>query len=305
LTNPNDDYVKWLDTVAAEARFGADDKIGTANYIDSAARQRAAESIKTGACLSLARPLVLESDDPDATLKTQVTVEPCETFGHRPPFVGGPVMFGADVVQVYAHGQQQTHLDAINHIGRNNQWYNGFAVDDPNGPDLAGIVNHKLFTRAVVCDIPAVRGTKWVDPTQPVMGNDIDAALKAGGVSFERGDALILYMGRDRYEAAGNVMDLYAGCATPGAGSDAARWLVEHEASLVCWDFLDGVSDGEPVFQVHMLIWAIGLLLVDNCDLGPVAAAVHESGQITGGLVVAPPALPRATGSLVSPLFIQ
>jgi hypothetical protein len=51
-SNPNDAYTVWLEAVAAEARFGSGDKIGTASYIDAAARRRAADAIRTGTNIS-------------------------------------------------------------------------------------------------------------------------------------------------------------------------------------------------------------------------------------------------------------
>jgi len=114
-----------------------------------------------------------------------------------------------------------------------------------------------------------------------------------------------LYMGRDKYEAAGNEMDQSTGEPMPGAGSGAARWLVEHQASMICWDFIDAVAKGEPSFPVHMLIWATGLAVLDNTNYARVIDSVRRSGVITGALVVAPPPIPGATGSLVDPLFIQ
>src|SRR6202034_4342637 len=136
---------------------------------------------------------------------------------------------------------------------------------------------HLLFTRAVLVDIPSVRGTDWVDPSVPVSGDDIDGALAASKTKFEPGDALLLYMGRDRFEKAGGHMDLATDEPTPGAGASAAHWVAEHDVSLVCWDFLDAVAPSEPVFQLHLLIFAIGLLLVDNSDLGAAAERVRQN----------------------------
>jgi kynurenine formamidase len=303
--SPNDEYDRWIDELATRSRFGAGDRRGTANFIDAAARLRAAEAIQSGACISLARPVVDETDGGSPAVVVEVSHSQINAFANRPAFSGRPVDTGGDVMHIRAHGQTNTHLDAINHIGRGGTWYSGFAVEDPEGPSLVDIANHCLFTRAVLVDIPAVRGTPWVDADRPVTGEDIDAALGATGTQFEPGDALLLYMGRDRFEAEGGRMDVATGEPTPGAGASAARWVAAHDVSLLCWDFLDAVLASEPVFQLHLLIWAIGLLLVDNSDLAVAAQRVRQSGRATGALVVAPAAIPRATGSLVQPLFIQ
>jgi kynurenine formamidase len=300
----NQRYAEWVDELAARNRFGSGDRIGTANLIDDAARKRAAEAIRTGSCISLARPITDEKEGDYSVVSVDVWHGQVDAFTNRPPFAG-VVDTGADVAHIGAHGQTHTHLDAINHIGREGKWYSGFPVDDLDGPCVADLANHILFTRAVLADIPAVRGTDWVDPAEPVTGDDIDGALAQSGTDFLPGDALLLYMGRDRYERAGHSMDVAAGRATPGAGWGAARWIAEHDVSILCWDFLDAVHDDEPVFQVHLLIWAIGLLLVDNANLSPAASAAKERGVSTGALVVATPPLPRATGALVQPLFIQ
>jgi kynurenine formamidase len=291
-----DAYQAWLEALAANPRFGPKDRKGTANFIDDAARQRAADAMTTGRCTSLSRPLSVgpEHIPGDGKLEVEVT--------HR---TRGTLNTASDVSHVAAHGQHRTHLDAFNHIGRHGTWYGGFAVDDPAGPSVLDLANHKLFTRGVVADIPAVRGTDWVDPAAPVTGEDIDRALDAGEMRFEPGDALLLYMGRDRWEAAGNHFDVLSGDPMPGAGLGAAHWIVDHGVSLVCWDFQDGICDHEPRLQIHSLIWAIGLPLVDNCDLAPAVAATQASDSIGGGLVVAPPPVPRATGWLVDPIFIQ
>jgi kynurenine formamidase len=302
----NEAYTAWLEELAARLEFGPKDRKGTANYIDDAARRRAVEAMKTGRCASLARPLEIR-DDPrpgEGLLTVDVSTLEVAATARGVPYVG-VVNAGFDITHSGAHGPRQTHLDALNHCGRLGTWYSGFAVDDPDGPALSDLAEHKLFTRGVVADVTAVRGTDWVDPEAPVTGEDIDASLAAAGATFERGDALLLYMGRDRYEAAGNEMDLRSGRPTPGAGADAARWIAEHAVSMLCWDFLDALAPSEPARQVHLLVWAIGLLLVDNCHLRPAVDATKLSGSSVGGLVIAPPAIPRATGCIVAPLFIQ
>jgi kynurenine formamidase len=194
---------------------------------------------------------------------------------------------------------------SINHLSLDRTWYCGWEVDDADGPSIGHLADHGLVTRGVVVDVPAARGTEWADPAHPVTGNDIDAALGRTGVEFEPGDALLLYMGRDRWEAAGKR---YEGTRSPwpvpGPGWSAARWMADHGVSILAWDFLDTNHPDEPQAPVHLLIWGIGLILIDNCELSAAATAARASGRITGQLVVAPVAVPGGTGCIVRPLLI-
>jgi kynurenine formamidase len=277
-------YRTWLDSLAAE-RVGA--RLGTAALIDDAARARAARAIRDGGPVSLARPLTRPGYEIDVH------------------FVDGPVAMGGDRVTLECHGRENTHLDALNHIGLGGTWHGGWPVDAPDGPSVVDLAEHGLVTRGVVVDVPDVRGADWADAQEPVSAVDIEDALARSGTTFASGDALLLYMGRDRFEAAGNVLTGQRDpTIVPGVGRSAAEWIADNGVSILCWDFLDSNHPGEPFVSVHLLLWAIGLVLVDNCELGAAARWSRDAGRSTGALVVAPPAIPGATGSIVHPLLI-
>jgi kynurenine formamidase len=286
------EYRAWLSELAGRARFGTGDRLGTAQLIDAAARQRAARSVVDGTAVPLARPLVAQASmrgDQRPGLRVEVF------------YTDGPVGMGSEHVEIDCHGITLTHLDALNHIALDGTWYGGWAVDDPAGHTIVDLANHGLVTRGVVVDVPGARGEPWVDPDRPVTGDDIERSLALGGTTFEVGDALLLYMGRDRYEAAGHEMAPSRGdVVNPGVGRSAAEWIADHDVSILCWDFLDSNHPSQPLACVHLLTWAIGLVLVDNCDL----SAAVRSGRTTGQLVVAPLALPGGTGSLVQPVLV-
>jgi kynurenine formamidase len=285
------DYLEWLRALARSRHFGADDRLGTANLVDDRARGRARDAIRSGRSVSLARTL---------------TNGPNSRGDERPGFAlevfhtDGPIGAGTDHVELDCHGTANTHLDGLNHMGIDGTWYGGRPMGDPDSPSIAEFARHGLVTRAVHVDIPAVRGTPWVDIDVAVTGEDLDRALAATGTSFEPGDALLLDMGRDRFEAAGHV---FGGPRRPGIGFDGARWIVEHGVSVLCWDFLDAFHPDEPFVPVHLLIWAVGLVLVDNCDHSRLRAAL-EPGRSTGALVVAPLPIDGATGNNVNPLVL-
>ena len=117
---------------------------------------------------------------------------------------------------------------------------------------------------------------------------------------------MLVYMGRDRYEAAGNRYPVLSEAhhGRPGIGPSGAEWIADHGVSVLCWDFLDAHGPNIDPLSVHLLIWAIGLALVDNCHLGRAAAALASRGSRAGLLMVAPLVLERATGCMVNPLFL-
>jgi len=281
-----DDYEAWITTLGASRPFGDGDLVGTANYIDADARRRAAASITSGACLTLARPLVDggSSATPDYALDVSVRE--------------GPIAVQTEHLELRCHGLVNTHLDAINHIGVAGRFYGGRAAGDPDLTSVVDLARHGLFTRGVLADIPSVRGSDWADADSPVTGDEIDRAV--AGTGFEPGDALLLYMGRDRFEA--SATDQAA--LRPGAGATAAEWLVDNRASIVCWDFLDSGHPGEPALCIHRLIWAVGLLLVDNCDLSAVPAALGGRDAKAGALSISPVGVPGGTGCAVTPLLV-
>ncbi|HKS46988.1 MAG TPA: cyclase family protein [Amycolatopsis sp.] len=293
------EFHRWLSEVTDETRvrFGPADRLGTANYIDTAARLRAAGSIKTGEAVSLARPLV---EGPGFHVET--TFDATGTFG-------------LDRIDSTCHGYRKTHMDALNHLASNGDFYGGRSVADapPTIVDLAG---RCLFTRALFADIPAVRGTAWVSENEPVTGADIDGALS--GVDIQPGDALVLYMGRDRWEAEGNTLGHEPGherghgagvsAMKPGAGRGAARWIVEHQISMVAWDFLDAVDDpdagSEARGSVHRLLPAAGLVLIDNCEMSSAAPLMSRLGRRTAAIAALPLAVPDGTGSIITPWLV-
>jgi kynurenine formamidase len=291
-------FREWLEALHAQPQFGAGDRAGTANHIDAAARARGVASVTTGTPVSLARglppdPAITGGGHPGFTMEVELQ--------HLAP----PVAMAVDQIEIHCHGLHSTHVDALNHLGRNGTWYGDYALDDRDAPSIADLADAGLVTRGVFADVPAVRGTDWADGNVPVNGDDLDAAIVAAGVTFERGDALLLRMGRDAYEAAGNVYASSVGDPPPpGIGRSGAEWIADHHASIVGWDFLDSSHASEPPGAVHSLIWAIGLVLIDNCDYGAARAALAEAGKATGLLVVAPLRIPGGTGCMVNPLLL-
>jgi kynurenine formamidase len=274
--------------------------LGSVGLIDNAARRRGIDAVSAGSCVSLSLDVAAAPTlraDGEATFEIEPHVER-----------GGDVTVGTDRVHLDAHGIPNTHLDGLAHIGIDGQWHGGVPAASVFEDDrsLAAWAGAGIVTRGVLLDVPALRGTAWVSTDEAVTGDEFDACLAADGTTFERGDALLVYMGRDRFEAEGHRYPTLAEArgGRPGIGPSGAEWIADHGVSVVCWDFLDAHGPGIDVLSVHLLIWAIGLALVDNCHLGRAAEALRRRQSRAGLLMVAPLVLDRATGCMVNPLFL-
>jgi len=177
---------EWIRALAATRPFGAGDRRGTANLIDSAARARGAACISTGSSVSLARPLL--GGDYNST-QTRPGFHHETWYNPAPDGMG----WGQDHLVLNPHGLQNTHLDALNHVAVDGTFYGGRPVTDAEQGSADVLAPDGLVTRAIYVDIPHHRGTAWAD--RPVDGADIDAALAGAGLAVESGDALLLDMG--------------------------------------------------------------------------------------------------------------
>src|SRR5262249_10653742 len=148
--------------------------------------------------------------------------------------------FSSDHVELDCHGFYNTHLDGLNHVAVDDTYYSGWPVDtlgdpSPSVADFGG----GLVARAVYLNLAAARGVEYIAvDAAPVGADELDRAVADGGITLERGDALCLDLGRDRFEAAGfewrKVDDV-----RPGVGVTGAMWIGRHELSVLCWDMLD------------------------------------------------------------------
>ena len=291
-----DGYLDWLRRLATEAP--ARDRLGTARLIDQRARVRARDSVELALPVSLGRPVV-GTADPAGRLDFSIETYPV-------PFPGTPLTFGFDRVESRCHGVTNTHVDAISHAFMDGTAYAGWAPDDPELPSVADLAGAALFTRGVYADLPSVLGKDWVSIDDPITGDHLDRAVSAAGVRFEAGDALLVDVGRDRFAAAGGDLgSTDPGAGLGGLGRGAAEWIADNRVSILCWDAADTRSPQEPPLPVHSLIWAIGLVIVDNCTFGGLRNAARATKRAAvGALVVAPSATPGGTGALVNPVLV-
>ena len=163
-----------------------------------------------------------------------------------------------------------------------------------------------IITRGVLLDVPRHRGEPHVTVDRPVHGWELEEIAEAQGVTIEPGDALVVYSGREAYQAAyptaflGNREE-----PSPGLHTSCMGYIRDRDVAMLVWDLMDARPvDYELGWAVHPVLYAFGVALLDNALLEPLADICAEEGRYEFLLVVAPLRVPGGTGSPVNPLAV-
>jgi len=298
----------WFETLSNWRRWGDDDELGTLNLIDDAKRAEAARLVRDGSAVSCAweidpRPAADHVfGSPERTMRGTGENLPAE------PRWGG----ASERIGFVFHGYAITHLDSLAHYFWDGKMYNGrpaALVDKADGAKRNAVTaaGGGIVTRGVLLDVASLRGVDWLDPGEGVFPEELDAAEARAGVRAGPGDAVLLrtgYGAKKRRHGPDRVQE------TGRAGWHAAclPWLRARDVALIGADTAQDVHPcGYPSFRspVHAIgIVAMGLWLLDNCDLEPLAERCRRLGRFEFMLQIAPLRLAGATGSPVNPIAI-
>jgi kynurenine formamidase len=291
------DVEKMMQSLSNWGRWGKDDQLGSLNLITPQKRAAAAILVKEGISISLARNAITEK------------VGVSEPFEHRMVETG--LMPGAgssaDIYSVQFHGYTHTHLDALCHFFYKGQMYNGFSqreVTDKGAAKLS-VINIKdgVFTRGVLMDFPRLLGVKYLEGSRAIFPADLDVWEKKTGVKIEVGDAVLIRTGRwARWQAQGH-WDFEQNSA--GLHASSMPWFRQRDIALLGSDLaLDVMPSGVDGvrFPIHLItIVALGIPILDNCDLEALGEAAAARNRWDFLLTLAPLAVERGTGAPINP----
>lgn len=308
MTTP-DDVLGYFDRLSNWGRWGADDELGTLNHVTDDVRLAAARAVRHGRSVSCAWEIAVPEE-----MERSTTTCPCAA--DMPGAEGMPAAFHADRRWGFSserlglsfHGDTVTHLDAPCHLFWDGTMYNGrphTLVDATTGSAWAAVTAAAdgIVTRGVLLDVARVRDMPHLEPGQGVSPDDLEAAERRQGVRVRPGDAVLLRTGHGRVRHEDGAT---AGSGHAGWHASCLPWLREREVALIGADTPQDVQpsgvDGVlmPVHAVGLV--AMGLWLLDNCDLEACAATAAQLGQWDFQLAVAPVRLAGTSGSPVNPI---
>lgn len=285
-------------------RWGDDDERGAVNLVTADKVIEAAALVRRGRPISLSRPFPVK---PSAH-----NPYPAEHYLRRRVRGANGEGSVTDYIGVNCHGKATTHLDALCHVWNADGIWNGRNPNDVvtgDGVTFAGIEAFAtgITTRGVLLDVPAHRGVPYVTLDEPITGDEL--ATIGAAADVRPGDALVIHAGREAYDrdherpwgstdpdGVSRLAGLHASCLDYFASSDC---------SLIVWDMMDAVPNPYGVPHcTHAAIFALGLPLLDNALIEPLALASRDEGRTDFLFTVAPLAITGGTGSPVNPLAI-
>ena len=319
--------------------FGADDQLGTLNYIGPAERRAAAAEIREGLAFCLSLPLDLPGKLVLNPRRKPPVLAP--TYLGETPYINFPLAnldpILRDVIsddQVLLSTQYSTQWDSLAHVGAlfdadgdgvaERVYYNGHRA----GLDVLGAggeAGHGCYARRLsVCEMAKTpvqgRGVlidfvRHYGPGRKLIGlTELQEVLKAQRIALCPGDILLLRTGYaealvemqdapdpERLEQTGAVLD----------GTDAAlhAWITESRIGAIAADNY-AVENPHSDPQAcclrlplhHHCLFKLGLPLAELWYLRDLARALEPRGRSAVFLTAPPLYLPGAIGSPVTPV---
>jgi kynurenine formamidase len=153
-------------------------------------------------------------------------------------------------------------------------------------------------------DIPRLKGVPYLGSGGPIYPADLEAWERKAGVTVESGDAVLIRTGRWARRRQEGPWDILKGSA--GLHASCLPWLKKRDVAVVGSDLaLDVLPSGVEGVElpVHWVtVVAMGVPILDNCDLEAVGEAAAARRRWAFLLTVAPLAVEGGTGSPVNPL---
>jgi kynurenine formamidase len=305
------DVIAMMDSLSNWGRWGADDQLGTLNFITPAQRVRAAGLVRDGVSVSCSRPISNDITADTSFQPLRFMVDSGEGRDTATPERQLERRGASEFIGMVFHGYTITHVDTPAHYFWKGTLYNNRScnlVTSREGAQVESVdlLKDGVVSRGVLLDIAALRG-RWLESGEGVMPEDLDAAEKAAGVRVEAGDVLLVrtgFYGRRLKEGARHPLK----DGSPALHVASMPWLRERGVAMLGTDTHNDISPlpypgmGNAVHVVGLV--AMGLWLIDNANLEEVAAACAARNRWEFMLAVAPLVLKNTTGSPVNPSAI-
>ncbi len=290
-------------------RWGAEDELGTVNYITPMQRKRAASLVEEGVSVTCARPMRPDRGPDVGAPMLHFMTSSGEAHAGKPT-QPGTLQASGDFFGISYHGYTTTHVDSLCHVFWDGKMYNGFSADEVTSREGAKkesieLLANGVVTRGVLLDIAQLRGVKWLEPGDAIFPEELEAAEKACGVRVESGDVLLVRTGWYRMRLDEGPQDPGR---RPGLHAACVPWVHEREVAM-----LGGDGTNDPMPSEYKGLWmafhqigivGMGLWLMDNANLEELSTACERYKRWEFQLNIGPLRIVNGTGSPVNPIAV-
>lgn len=295
-------------------RWGDDDERGAVNYIDGEKVRRAAGLVRRGAAFSLQLPLDDKGPQTGAFGRVnaihQMVATGTDHVAGRQPYEQG-WGFADDSLFLFLQGG--TQWDALGHIFKDGQMYNGYPATDvgSRGAVRNGIENVPTITaRGVLLDVPRALDREHLEPGEAIGPGLLDRVCEREGVEVGEGDIVLLRTGDMAHRRDRPGWDGYSAGDAPGLSLLSAPWFAERRVAGIAsdtWGIEVRPNEIPGSFQpLHLvLLVSMGLMLGEIWYLDELAEDCAGDGVYEFMLVAPPLVIPGAVGSPVNPQAIK
>jgi kynurenine formamidase len=323
-SDPEAEIARAVRAYSNWGRWGADDVLGTVNFITDQSRLAAAGLVRRGASFSLSQRFDMDGPQRGWRRRTNPVHTMLDTgtdaaLGMQgfPHGIGG----ADDVITMPL--QCSTQWDGLGHIFDHGKAWNGrdaARTVTSNGDLVTGIeqLARPVCGRGVLLDVGRVIGSALgteegergeLPDGFAITAEHLTATAAAHGVAVGRGDLLLVRTGQYA-RALREGWGSYAGGPAPGLSFTTAGWLHRTEIAAIAtdtWGFEVRPNEFDQAFQpLHQVaIPHLGLLIGEMWAPEELAADCAADGVYEFLLTAAPLPITGAVGSPVNPIAVK
>ncbi len=303
-------FLTWSSAQADEVAtspYGPDDEIGVLNELTQANTLAVLQRVNSGKTYDLSvenfvgMPGLADLGMGDPPFQMWLTHTPRGMRVEQLSPAGGPPNLALydDAYTLSAH--TGTHIDALNHLGRGEKIFNGYAastyLSDKGWTKAGADTVPPIITRGILIDVAGEKGVAMLPPSYEISVEDLQRGLKKQGVRLQKNDAVLIRTGRmtvwpDPKKFVHN---------DPGITKASATWLVDNGAAIIGADNMGVEKFPMAEDSVHVYLFAErGVCLLELLWLEDLAKdQVYEFA-----FIAAPIKMRGATGSPIRPLAL-
>lgn len=299
-------------------KWGADDEVGSLNYLGPEQAIAAASLVRSGKVFTLQRLIGDPNGDPvwpgrKPAVRTQIMDEASwDTGGNGPQFPGG-LHYADDKIDAFLQGS--TQYDALGHVWYDGKLWNGYdARSTVGGMERASvqpIAERGVVGRGVLLDMARFRGKTHLDTAETFDHHDLMACAQAQGVQLRPRDILLI---RTNYlQLFFDIGDrFYDGFCEPGLQytPELVRWFADREIPNLVTDTIANEvttdqNNGVALTLHCALMRNLGVAFTEITDLEELAADCAADGVYEFMYTAAPLKIAQGSGAPVNPIVVK